>query len=158
MIRVKLIESGLLQKTFVSRICYFKELDSTNDYCKTLHGEDNVLVVTDNQFKGRGRFERTWESEPGSNLTFSLRKKIEVEKDMVQSVNFFFTYCLYDCLKKFISSLNNEESPNLTIKWPNDIHLDGKKLSGILIEKESGSDTFIIGFGINVNQVVFPQE
>lgn len=158
MLRVKQIESDLLQSTFVSRVCYFKELDSTNDYCKTLQGEDNVLVITDNQLKGRGRFERTWESEPGSNLTFSLRKKIEVENNMVQSVNFFFTYCLYDCLLKYISSLNNGETPNLSIKWPNDIHLDGKKLSGTLIEKESGSDTFIIGFGINVNQVVFPLE
>lgn len=158
MIRVKLLESVLLQKTFVSRICYFKELDSTNDYCKSLKNEDNVLVITDNQLKGRGRFERTWESEPGSNLTFSLRKQIDVESGMVQSVNFFFTYYLYYSLQQFIKQLDENNSLNISVKWPNDIHLDGKKLCGVLMERESDTNTFIIGIGINVNQVVFPLE
>jgi len=47
---------------------------------------------------------------------------------------------------------------NLTIKWPNDILLDGKKLCGLLIENNFTKNNFIIGIGINVNQDLFGEE
>src|SRR5699024_5737285 len=56
-------------------ICYFDELESTNTYVKNLPQKEvgqGMICLTDHQIKGRGQYQRIWESEIGENLTFSL--------------------------------------------------------------------------------------
>lgn len=160
MFDIEKIKSSEGRYLFNSGIFYLPEADSTNEYAKSLTAESDFLVLTDNQTKGLGRMGRTWESQKGKNITFTLKKHFEVEPENVQSVNFYFSYFLLACLKNFIANKFNPEKdfPDINIKWPNDILIDSKKAGGLLIENSGGKNQFIIGVGINVNQEKFSSE
>ncbi len=154
-----LLKKEILKTGISLNILYYEETKSTNLTAKNFLAEnpsaDNTLILTSNQTAGKGRFDRKWYSEPGANLTFTLIKKLNIPIDEIQLVNFYTSYILCMTLKEiFISS----KEMNFMLKWPNDILLNNKKLSGILLELkniESPVKTFIIGCGINVNQTVF---
>jgi BirA family biotin operon repressor/biotin-[acetyl-CoA-carboxylase] ligase len=134
-------------------------MDSTNDFAKSIIENDNVLVLTDHQASGKGRFNRKWESDKGRNLTFTIVKKFKLEPDSNQLVNFFTSYFLLTGIKSFmLSHIKADAYIQLGIKWPNDILLNSKKISGILIEHNQGKKTFVIGVGVNVNQLKFNPE
>lgn len=159
MLDINFISENLIGKTFISKIYYFKEIDSTNNYAKKLNREDNVLVIAEYQSSGKGRFERKWESEPGMNLTFTIKKKFDINPQKNSFINFYFTYFLYSSLRKFLEKnyiIINTDS--LEIKWPNDILLNSKKISGLLIESSLNKNEYIIGIGLNVNQKIFKEE
>ncbi len=158
MLNPDLIKQSLQNSTFIKYIYFFEELGSTNDFAGTLDEDDNVLVLTNHQTSGRGRFERKWDSEKGLNLTFSIKKKIDIPAKYIQTVNFYFSYYLIDGLKKYLSELFRNLKFDIYIKWPNDILLNSKKICGILIDSNLSKKEFIIGFGINVNQEKFGKE
>lgn len=160
MLDLEKIKSSAGRSLFNSGIYYMPEIDSTNEYAKSLPEESDFLVLTDNQTKGLGRMGRTWESEKGKNITFTLKKHFEVEPGKVQAVNFYFSYFLLACIKNFIAKKYNHKKyfPGINIKWPNDILINSKKVSGLLIENPAGKNHFIIGVGINVNQEKFSSE
>jgi BirA family biotin operon repressor/biotin-[acetyl-CoA-carboxylase] ligase len=158
LLNVKKIESEIVGSTFIEEIYYFSEMESTNSFAKTLTEKDNVLVITDYQSGGRGRFERKWISERNSSLTFTIKKHFDISSQKIQFVNFYSCVCVFLALKNFLSGQNSVKPFQLTIKWPNDIFLNQKKLSGILIENLSGKNDFTIGIGINVNQELFPED
>ena len=130
--------------------------DSTNDYLKQLHKEkrlnDYTVVSALSQMQGKGQMGTQWISESGKNLTFSvLVKNILVGQNTI----FDFNVAVSVSILQILQSL---EVPNLTIKWPNDILAENKKVGGILIEnslKPDGSIDSIIGIGLNVNQENF---
>ncbi|MCI0449047.1 MAG: biotin--[acetyl-CoA-carboxylase] ligase [Chlorobi bacterium] len=156
MLNIDLIRAKVLGKTFISNIYYFRELDSTNDLAKKLKDEDNVLILTDSQTLGKGRFERKWESQKEKNLTFTIKKLFKLDDGKNNYVNFFFTYFLLEGVKEFLNkNFPDVNSEKLQIKWPNDILWDNKKLSGILIESLPNKNECIIGIGLNVNQKNF---
>lgn len=135
--------------------CYFDELESTNTYLKKLSADDveqGMICLTDNQTRGRGQYERKWETEPAQNLTFSLVfKPTSVERFHVLTLA--FALALVDHLNDLL------DSPSC-IKWPNDVLIDGRKVAGILTETMfSGNklDRLVIGMGINVNQQRFSE-
>jgi BirA family transcriptional regulator, biotin operon repressor / biotin---[acetyl-CoA-carboxylase] ligase len=109
--------------------------------------EHGWVVVTDDQYQGRGQAGNQWFSHPKSNLTFSilLGEPFHVKDQF--NLNIFASLSITDLmLSKGIPAL---------VKWPNDILSGGKKISGILIENTlSGSQVTqsIIGIGLNVNQ------
>lgn len=159
MLDIHEIKKGLISKTFIQEVHYFEHLSSTNDYARELEGKDNILIVTDNQTKGRGRFDRVWESEPYKNLSFSILKKINIDSIRPHNVNFFFCYYLLDAISQFLMYWNCIDSDNeLEIKWPNDLLYGSKKFSGLLIESNLNRHEFVVGIGINVNQVDFNKE
>lgn len=159
MFNLDLIESRLLKKTFVKKIYYLDEVDSTNDFAKSITEKDNVLILTDHQTSGKGRFNRKWESDKGRNLTFTIVKKFMLEPDCRQLVNFFTAYFLLTGIKSFLlSHIKTDSYLQLGIKWPNDILLNSKKISGILIEHNINKNTYVIGAGVNVNQLKFDSE
>lgn len=160
MFKIEKIKSALAESNFISEIIYFPELESTNVYAKTLNTDNGVIVFTDNQLHGLGRLNRTWESEKEKNLTFTIKKRFNVDSENIQSVNFYFSYFLLAFLKDFIAKnkLPGNIFPDLSIKWPNDIILNSKKISGLLIENNFNKKEFIIGVGINVNQEAFSPE
>ena len=117
--------------------------------------ENFTVAITDQQKKGKGQHGKTWFSSPHKNLTFSVFTEF---KELLISdqtyLNFAISLAVFDCLKKL-------NTPNLSIKWPNDIFSESKKISGILIEPNCRSTfikTAIIGIGLNVNEEEFPEK
>ena len=113
---------------------------------------EGTLVITDNQTAGKGQRGNTWEAEPQQNLTFSLILKpgfLAVNKQFY--LNVVVCLALRDYLKEKISH-------TVYIKWPNDILVHEKKISGVLIENQL-QGTFIsnsiMGIGLNINQKKF---
>ena len=138
------------------KIIKLDAIDSTNDFLKNLIRNQNVenytVVVAKNQTAGKGQMGSKWEAEIGKNLTFSiLVKNFILDINDIFNVNIVVSVSILEVLK----ALN---IPNLSIKWPNDILSDNKKIGGILIENNLKSNKTIdsvIGFGLNVNQSKF---
>ncbi len=152
---IPILNRELMGKTFIEKIAYFDEIDSTNNYARNKELGNNVLVIAECQTSGKGRFKRKWESNKSDNLTFTLRKEFDIEVRRIQSVNFFFTYFLLAGIESFLTGFNSQgKLPGLEIKWPNDILAGGKKIGGILIEHDKNNN-FLVGIGLNVNQVSF---
>lgn len=115
--------------------------------------EHGTVIITPNQTAGRGQGMSIWESEPGSNLTFSLI----LRPDFLEvSRQFMLTKVISLSIKKIIQSLVVQHP--VFIKWPNDIYIDKGKVAGILIENRIMGSQFqvcVAGIGINVNQKSF---
>jgi len=132
-----------------SQIHYFSKVTSTMDVAKDLARKgcpDFTVVVAGRQEKGRGRLKRIWfSSEGGLYFTIVLRPKISPV--MSFKINFSASLVLAQILRNMFGI-------KAMVKWPNDILVDGKKISGMLSEMEAEADmiTFLnIGLGINVN-------
>ncbi|MCF6132839.1 biotin--[acetyl-CoA-carboxylase] ligase [Flavobacterium wongokense] len=131
-------------------------IDSTNDYLKQLSKESDLenytIVMADEQTKGKGQMGAKWVSEKGKNLTVSiLVKDIALKNELMFDLNIAVALSVLKVLK-------NINIPNISIKWPNDIMSDAKKVAGILIEnrrKPDGSFTSVVGIGLNLNQTNF---
>lgn len=113
-----------------------------------------TLVVADYQTAGRGQQGSFWESERGKNLTFSLLCHPDFVKPSHQ---FLLSQCMAisvrEALLRYVESVE--------VKWPNDIYVNDKKISGTLIEcdLQGGRITnCIIGVGVNVNQEQFKSD
>jgi BirA family biotin operon repressor/biotin-[acetyl-CoA-carboxylase] ligase len=131
-------------------------IDSTNDYLKVLSRnqiiENFTTVVAEKQTQGKGQMGATWISEEGKNLIMSI-----LIKEVLQDVDAIFHLNVAVALSIF-EVLNETKVPNLSIKWPNDIMSDHKKIAGILIEnsiKSDGKIESVVGIGVNVNQQNF---
>ena len=131
---------------------FFDEIDSTNTYLKNHYEqlEDMTFVSANLQTAGRGRKGRTWLSNKGENLMFSLLIKDSEMYRHYSSLSVISAYTIIEVLKEY-------GVDNLSFKWPNDVYVDGKKICGILLEAISREDLecLIIGVGINVNQKQF---
>lgn len=136
------------------KIIRFDEIDSTNSFLHGYHDGDDVetvVAVAEYQTAGRGQGTNHWESERGKNLTMSVRVAPKGVRAACQ-------YVLSMCMALAVKDALLEYSEGMTVKWPNDIYWNDKKISGTLIETTLvGSDvkTCIFGTGINVNQTVF---
>lgn len=131
-------------------------IDSTNDFLKDLSRnqiiENFTTVVAKKQTKGKGQMGSTWNSEEGKNLIMSI-----LIKNVLKDINQIFDLNVATALS-IIQVLDEYNIPKLSIKWPNDIMSDNKKLCGILIENSFKSDNKIesvVGIGLNVNQKSF---
>lgn len=115
---------------------------------------EGTVIMAAEQYNGRGQQNNTWYSEPGKNLTFSLILNpvfLDVGKQ------FYLNMCISAGIVK---ALNKVTGQNFTIKWPNDIYFENRKIGGILIENIIGGSRFkysIVGIGINVNQRHFDE-
>ena len=124
-------------------ITHLTEVGSTNDWllerADTL--ADGHWVAADRQTAGRGRRGRVWRDGAG-NLMASVLVKPQQGEGPVQQMSFVAALALHDALAGFVAA------DRLTLKWPNDVLLDGAKLSGILLER--AGEPVIIGFGVNI--------
>ena len=136
-------------------ITCFEQLPSTNDYIIGLYkhsGLKNTLtVIAKQQIKGRGRMGKLWFSDSEKGLTFSFSVQLNSKINLFD-INMIATISIVHVLKV----LNISAS----IKYPNDIVYNNKKISGVLIEsiKVDGDSYCIVGVGININNVVFPKQ
>ncbi len=138
------------------KIIKLDAIDSTNSYLKRLLSKDSLddltVVVSKHQTRGKGRNDNIWENEASLNLAFSIYKKFNKldvkDKFMLNVISSLSVFQL----------LNENNLNKITIKWPNDIMTDSRKISGILIENSVKGKLIkhsIIGVGINVNQKKF---
>lgn len=127
----------------------FHEVTSTNDVLKKLADEgaqEGTVIAARTQTCGRGRMDRTWIS-PKGNLYMSLLLRPEFPVKEILKLTLLSACAVADAVKKTTSL-----SP--TLKWPNDLLLNGKKVCGILCEGSFAKNAFqylIAGIGVNVN-------
>ena len=118
----------------------FDKIPSTQDYAHDLIAEgkatDKTVVVAQAQSAGRGRYKRTWVSHHG-NLYASFIYKV-YERDPKLS------YAVAVAIAETLIAFGLKPQ----IKWPNDVLIDGKKISGVLIEY--ARNFVIVGIGINI--------
>lgn len=139
------------------KIIKLSAIDFTNSYLKQLAKEsvleDETVVLTNRQISGRGQMGNGWVSREGQSLTFSMFKafgNLKIEQQFMISMAVSLA---------IIEGLKSLNIPKLAIKWPNDILSANGKIGGILIENvlEGSSVKYsIIGIGLNVNEIDFP--
>ena len=126
----------------------FDTLDSTNAYAKSAlkDGEkEDFLVVSREQTKGRGRFERKFYSPKDAGVYFSL-----VVTPNTEEVFAFYTPI---CAIATADAVRSVCGKNALVKWVNDVYVDGKKCSGVLCEATSKNgeiDKVVMGIGVNL--------
>ena len=138
-----------------NQIFRLDKVDSTNNFAANLiEGRlcrNGALILADTQTTGKGQRGSLWESETGKNLLCSyVYFPDNLSVDFLQELNMCLSISLIKCLNYF--------EIDAEIKWPNDILVDGKKISGILIENNVRAGkvkSMIFGIGLNINQQSF---
>jgi len=144
------IKKGLKASCFGQDVKYLPSTESTNLVAKKLAQEgaqEGILIIADYQVQGRGRLNRKWWSLPGENLLFSLVFRPPF------SISHTFRLTMVSSLAVALA-IRQEAGLDALIKWPNDVYINGKKVSGILSELEVEDEQLryvIVGIGINVN-------
>jgi BirA family transcriptional regulator, biotin operon repressor / biotin---[acetyl-CoA-carboxylase] ligase len=108
-----------------------------------------TTVWAETQTAGRGRQGRSWQGQAGYGLYFTVIVRLNLEPER---------YGLLPLLVGAIlcSSVRNLTGVQATLKWPNDLLApDGRKLAGILVERDAKSSSFLIGIGLNVRVQLF---
>ena len=138
---------------FASKFEYLSEIGSTNTYLlqqssqSTQLWPDFSVVVTDNQTAGRGRMDRIWEAKAGASLAVSvLLRPVEYGLE-----HFGWLPLLAGvAMRNAVASLISDEE--VSLKWPNDVLVNGEKISGILAEVLPDGKGVVIGAGLNLLQ------
>lgn len=145
---MKFLKPAMINKFFHQNftINHYDQISSTNDLALELirnnQIQENQVIICNSQTSGKGRIGRNWVS-PNGNLYFSLILKTP------QNIN--------SSNLSFLAAVALGEALNLdqiNYKWPNDILLQGKKIAGILIEKDAN---FIV-LGVGVNLISNPEQ
>lgn len=165
-----------LSREVVSRFEYLAEAGSTNDVI-VAHATgtdaaawpDLSVVVTDNQTRGRGRLGRTWLAPTGRSLAISVLLRPALEHGALLPPDLLgwfpllagaaMTRAVQDVVEASTTpvvqgaGVRQVESPSheVTLKWPNDVLIDGYKVSGILSELLPDARGLVIGAGLNVS-------
>ncbi|MCT4552157.1 MAG: biotin--[acetyl-CoA-carboxylase] ligase [Alphaproteobacteria bacterium] len=134
--------------------CYVvDQMESTMDPFKEMKLGDIELsewdvIVARLQTKGKGRTGRKWLSEKDQTLCFSMALPTSYAA-LALKINIISGYAICDVIKEFVGD-------RAKVKWPNDVLVDKRKLSGILFHNNSGN--LCMGIGVNINQTSFPEE
>ena len=140
-------------------VFYFDEIDSTNEEAKRfLTGEEGeqALFVANGQTQGKGRRGRTFYSPDGEGIYMSLL--FSTTKELSDVI--FITTAASVIVAKALEEIVSEP---VSVKWVNDLYLNGRKICGILTEAVLPTPQFpktgiIVGIGINVSTEYFPDE
>ena len=131
------------------KFVFLEEIDSTNKYVKENLEElaDKTVVYANSQTAGRGRMQRVWNSNSGDNIYASIVLKPSTElKEVYSNLTQYLSLTLTEVFEQY--------NVLPTIKWPNDVRINGKKISGILAESviDKGElKGIVLGFGVNLN-------
>ena len=131
----------------MSRLLHLHKVDSTNTYLKTHRAglPHGTVVYADSQTAGRGRYDRRWISDNGG-LYFSVLLTPPYNP-FLPNLTQLMALSICQALEQF--------SLTPIIKWPNDVQVNGQKISGILSEAVFDKNVFqavVLGVGINVGQ------
>ncbi len=136
-----------LETTIGNEIRHTESTGSTMDDMALLARDgvaEGLVLSTDEQTAGRGRYSRAWESEPGRDLLFSAL--FRPRPAVVGEINMLLALSIAEIV-------DAECGVNSVIKWPNDVRVRGAKISGILLESAQGAKglSVVAGIGVNVN-------
>lgn len=151
------LSEKLETKTLGKPLMFIQEIDSTNEEIKQLAQKgypNGTTVVAETQSAGKGRLGRLWNSPTGTGLWFSFLLRPQISPNQIAGIT--LAVGLGVC-----KAIRNYTNINALIKWPNDIIIGNKKLCGILTEmttKSNEIENVIVGVGINVNTLKFPDE
>ena len=154
MIFTQLIQTNLRTKELGKKIEYYNRLDSTNEEAWELIEEERenqhgTIVITENQIKGKGRKENSWSMVAGKGLAISVILDKKYPSNHSSFISLATGISVVESLKK--------RSIECSLKWPNDIYYQERKLGGILCESKIKKDAFdkiVVGVGINVNETI----
>ena len=151
------IQKGFHPQVIGSRIEIEDQVDSTNEVAKQHIRQgcaEGLVIVADCQSQGKGRAGRSWTSTPGVGIYFSTVIIPQEKKENRPQFTLMAGVAAISAIQEFCLA-------ETTLKWPNDILSADKKLCGILCETcptANGGIAIVVGIGINVNQLKFPQE
>lgn len=153
-LRITEFQSGIIGQNLM----IFSEISSTNDYLKQRLSKSEPLtegsvILAVHQTKGRGQMDSIWKTRAGENLTFSFPlypRFLSIQNQFWLNIGISLAV-----LKSIQEVLPKHD---VSIKWPNDILINNKKASGMLIENSLKGKIWnysIVGIGININQEDF---
>jgi BirA family biotin operon repressor/biotin-[acetyl-CoA-carboxylase] ligase len=153
------LRAGLAGCRVGNEIVVVDEARSTNDLAweaAARGASEGFVVFAERQTAGRGQYGRSWESAPYRGLwlsvllrpAMSLRESAQLTSLLAEAV---------------ATTIKDETGCAASIKPPNDIYVEGRKIAGVLVEgrnDKDGSYIAVAGIGINVNQIIddFPEE
>jgi BirA family biotin operon repressor/biotin-[acetyl-CoA-carboxylase] ligase len=123
-------------------IVVFDSIDSTNGAAMRAAArgaKEGSVFIAEEQYRGRGRNGRTWHAAKSKDLAFSIVLRPDRDPTGLTSL---LALAASQAIAQFTGSAS--------IKWPNDIYVGGKKISGILAESKGGA--VVLGIGVNVNE------
>jgi BirA family biotin operon repressor/biotin-[acetyl-CoA-carboxylase] ligase len=137
-------------------IHHFTTLGSTSDHLKEMiDAPEFTCVVADEQTAGRGRRARAWHSSPGDGLYLSVLLRPQPESaSKIPLISLMAAIAVAETLVE-------RGVAGVDIKWPNDVLVNERKISGILAEGASAGSNptrIILGIGVNLNHQSFPPE
>ena len=141
------ITHDLKTKLIGKRVYYFEEIDSTQNFAQQIalnKNENGTIVIAEKQTDGKGRLERKWTS-PKGGIWFSLIIHPEFNVSNSTIVPIAGAVALAKSIKSVLDV-------DVSVKWPNDITLNGKKVAGMLVDasvQANNIDYLILGVGIN---------
>src|SRR6266852_4394547 len=141
----------LLETETLGKVIYsFEEVSSTNDIAFELGRNgacEGTIVIADSQSGGRGRLGRRWISPPGVNLYTSVIFRSRIAAKDAPVLTLISAISVAEAVRA-------EGAEGTTIKWPNDLIINVKKVAGILTEMEPTGDEvdfIVVGIGVNLN-------
>jgi BirA family biotin operon repressor/biotin-[acetyl-CoA-carboxylase] ligase len=141
------------------RVLFFNRTGSTNDVALALASSadaEGAVVIADQQTTGRGRHGRTWFSPAGSGLYVSIVLRPSRARSEPHRATGLLTLAAGLALAEGIEAAT---ALRVDIKWPNDLFVGRRKLSGILAESASSDPgSVVLGYGINVGSSAYPPE
>lgn len=153
------LQSGLAVRRIGREIRFLADTDSTNRQAYLLgegNAEEGLVVFADRQSAGKGRLGRQWVSPPGVNLYLSVLLRPPLPPHAAPQLTFLSALAVARTIET-ITSLQP------TLKWPNDVLVDGRKVAGLLNEMSAESDRVrfvVLGIGVNLNMTAdqFPSD
>ncbi len=134
-----------------SGIHFFREVDSTNDVAFRLAlagAPEGTVVIAESQTRGKGRLKRQWQSPPGCNLYTSIVLRPEIDPLFAPQITLMTGVAVAEILSRYCPE-------NVTLKWPNDVQIGGRKVCGILTEMSAAAakriNFVVVGIGVNIN-------
>lgn len=144
------IETLLQQRTRFRNLVHVPSCTSTQDLAAAEPEADDAIFRADHQTRGRGRQQREWHDEPGADLAVTFRVRVALPRPLALAA------ALPVAMLQAIEPVLGRP---VRLKWPNDLYVDGRKLSGVLVDAGVPSpDSFLIGIGVNGNRTRFPRD
>lgn len=149
-----------LKTTFVGRQLHCYRLTrSTNDLAAEFAeggAADGTVITAEEQSAGKGRLGRSWYSPAGTGIYLSILLRPAIKPERAPGISVMTALALARTLESYTPG-------DVTIKWPNDVLIGGRKVAGILTELSADRNAInylIVGVGLNVNHGVgnFPTE
>jgi BirA family biotin operon repressor/biotin-[acetyl-CoA-carboxylase] ligase len=151
--------SRLASGTFGNRLRILEKTDSTQNEAAAWAQEgvpEGAVILAEEQTSGRGRQGRVWHSPAGKGVWMSIVLRPRIPLSYTPHLTLLAAVALFRAISKLTMV-------PLSMKWPNDIFVNGKKVAGILLESATEGERLLyviagIGVSVNLDNSDFPEE